>query len=57
MGRDVLVSWRAFAGFTIFLGLPLAVIRSVSPRKKGFLNAFAVEIPIFLVVRPAVGFD
>ncbi len=40
----------AFAGLTIFLGLPLAVIQSVSSRKKGFLNAFAVGILIFLVV-------
>ena len=40
----------AFAGFTIFLGLPLAVAQGVSPRKKGFLNAFAVGILIFLIV-------
>ena len=40
----------AFAGLTIFLGLPLAAAQSVSPRKKGFLNAFAIGILIFLIV-------
>ena len=38
------------AGFTIFLGLPLAAVRSVSARKKGFLNAVAIGILIFLIV-------
>ena len=40
----------AFAGLTIFLGLPLALAQSVSPMKKGFLNAFAIGILIFLIV-------
>ena len=40
----------AFAGLTIFLGLPLAVIQRVSLRVKGFLNAFAIGILIFLIV-------
>jgi ZIP family zinc transporter len=40
----------AFAGLTIFLGLPLAVIQSVSSKKKGFLNAVAIGILIFLTV-------
>lgn len=40
----------AFAGFTIFLGLPLAAIQSVDPKKKGFLNAIAIGILIFLTV-------
>jgi ZIP family zinc transporter len=40
----------AFAGLTIFLGLPLAVVQSVSLKKKGFLNAFAIGILIFLIV-------
>jgi ZIP family zinc transporter len=40
----------AFSGLTIFLGLPLAVAQGVSPRKKGFLNAFAIGILIFLIV-------
>ena len=40
----------AVAGFTIFLGLPLAVMQNVSPRKKGFLNAIAIGILLFLVI-------
>jgi len=39
----------AFAGFTIFLGIPVAVLH-VSSRKKGFLNAFAIGILIFLII-------
>jgi ZIP family zinc transporter len=40
----------AFAGFTIFLGLPIAVIQRIDPKKKGFLNAVAIGILIFLIV-------
>jgi zinc transporter, ZIP family len=40
----------AIAGFTIFLGLPLAVLRNLSPKKKGFLNAFAIGILVFLII-------
>ncbi len=40
----------AIAGFTIFLGLPLAVMQRVSFRKKGFLNAVAIGILLFLIV-------
>jgi zinc transporter, ZIP family len=40
----------AIAGFTIFLGLPLAVLQNVSPRKKGFLNALAIGILFFLII-------
>jgi len=39
----------AFAGFTIFLGLPV-VLFDVSERVRGFLNALAVGILLFLVV-------
>lgn len=39
----------AVAGLTIFLGLPLAVLQDVSARKKGFLNALAIGILIFLI--------
>ena len=39
----------AVAGFTIFLGLPVAVV-GIGDRVKGFLNAFAVGILIFLIV-------
>jgi zinc transporter, ZIP family len=38
------------AGFTIFLGLPLAALQNVSPKKKGFLNAFAIGILVFLII-------
>jgi ZIP family zinc transporter len=38
------------AGFTIFLGLPLAVLQNASPRKKGFLNAIAIGILVFLII-------
>jgi ZIP family zinc transporter len=40
----------AIAGFTIFLGLPLAVLQNVSSRKKGFLNAVAIGILLFLII-------
>jgi ZIP family zinc transporter len=40
----------AFAGLTILLGLPVAVVQRISIRKKGFLNAFAVGILIFLII-------
>ena len=38
----------AIAGFTIFLGLPLARARSVSLPVKGFLNAIATGVLLFL---------
>jgi ZIP family zinc transporter len=40
----------ATAGFTIFLGLPLAVVQSLSSGKKGFLNAVAIGILVFLII-------
>lgn len=40
----------AIAGFTIFLGLPLAVMKNLSTRTKGFLNAFALGILVFLII-------
>ena len=39
----------AIAGFTIFLGFPLALMNA-SAKKKAFLNALAIGILIFLVV-------
>jgi ZIP family zinc transporter len=39
----------SFAGFTIFLGLPV-VLMGISDRIRGFLNAFAVGILLFLIV-------
>jgi zinc transporter, ZIP family len=40
----------SIAGFTIFLGLPLARLQNVSPKKKGFLNAIAIGILVFLII-------
>ena len=44
-----LVALGGIAGFTIFLGLPVALL-GVSERTRQFLNALAVGILIFLVV-------
>jgi zinc transporter, ZIP family len=44
-----LVLLGSFAGFTIFLGLPI-VLLGISDRTRGFLNAFAVGILMFLIV-------
>ena len=40
----------AFAGLTIFIGFPLAIAQGASSRKKGFLNAIAIGILVFLTV-------
>jgi ZIP family zinc transporter len=45
-----LVLLGSIAGFTIFLGLPIAVLQNLSSLKKGFLNAFALGILIFLII-------
>src|SRR5206468_573153 len=39
----------AVAGFTVFLGLPVAILRNVSARAKGFLNAVSIGILVFLI--------
>jgi zinc transporter, ZIP family len=39
----------AVAGLTIFLGLPIALLPNVSRMKKGFLNALAMGILVFLI--------
>src|SRR3989442_453083 len=39
----------AIAGFTVFLGLPVAILRNVSARAKGFLNAVSIGILVFLI--------
>ncbi len=44
-----LVLLGSIAGFTIFLGLPVALL-GISDRAKGFLNAFAVGILMFLII-------
>jgi len=40
----------SIAGFMIFLGLPLARLQNVSPKRKGFLNAIAIGILVFLII-------
>ncbi len=45
-----LIMLGAIAGFTIFLGLPLAVMKNLSSQKKGFLNAIALGILVFLII-------
>ena len=40
----------SIAGFTIFLGLPFAALRHLSSNQKGFLNAAALGILIFLII-------
>ncbi|OLD79541.1 MAG: hypothetical protein AUG54_06280 [Ktedonobacter sp. 13_1_20CM_4_53_7] len=40
----------AIAGVTIFLGLPMALMLNVSRMKKGFLNALAMGILLFLII-------
>jgi len=40
----------SIAGFTIFLGLPVAALQHLSIKKKGFLNAFAIGILVFLII-------
>ena len=44
-----LVLIGSFAGFTIFLGLPI-VLLGIGDKVRGFLNAFAVGILMFLIV-------
>lgn len=40
----------AIAGFTIFLGLPVAGVKNLSANKKGLLNALALGILVFLII-------
>jgi ZIP family zinc transporter len=40
----------AFAGLTIFLGLPIALLQGLSSKAKGFFNAFAIGILVFLII-------
>lgn len=45
-----LVLLGAIAGFTIFLGLPIAAVKNISSNKKGLLNALALGILVFLII-------
>jgi ZIP family zinc transporter len=49
MSYQTTVLLGAIAGLTIFLGLPVARMRSTPKRLQGFLNAFATGILIFLL--------
>ena len=40
----------SIAGFTIFLGLPVAFLQRLTPKQKGFLNSFAIGILVFLII-------
>jgi ZIP family zinc transporter len=40
----------AVAGLTIFVGLPVALIRGIDNKKRGFLNALSIGILVFIVV-------
>jgi ZIP family zinc transporter len=40
----------AIAGFTIFIGLPLAAMKNLNAKTKGFLNALSLGILIFLII-------
>ena len=45
-----LVLLGAVAGFTIFLGLPVAIMKRVSANLKGFLNAVTIGVLIFILI-------
>jgi len=49
MSQATAVLLGAFAGATIFLGLPVARIRGIPKAVQGFLNAFATGILVFLM--------
>jgi ZIP family zinc transporter len=49
MSQAAAVALGAFAGITIFLGLPVARMRGLPKSVQGFLNAFATGILIFIL--------
>jgi len=49
VSQGTAVALGAFAGITIFLGLPVARMRGLSKGVQGFLNAFATGILIFIL--------
>lgn len=53
MGYFQLLVLGAIAGFTIFLGLPLAFWKAAGRRTRAFLNAFSAGILTFLLVEVA----
>jgi ZIP family zinc transporter len=50
LGYLGLLTLAAVAGFTIFIGLPIALLGTLSRSAKGFLSAFATGILVFLIV-------
>ncbi len=50
MALSDLVLLGAVAGFTIYLGLPIARMKSCSPRIKGMLNSAAAGVLLFLLI-------
>lgn len=50
MNSGVVSLLGAIAGFTIFLGLPIARLRGLKPSVQGFLNALATGVLVFLLV-------
>ena len=50
MNQTSVALMGAIAGATIFLGLPVARLKSVTSRAQGFLNAIATGVLLFLVV-------
>lgn len=51
MAFDIgILALAALAGGTIFLGLPVAMLRSVSPKTKAMLNYAAIGVLIFLLI-------
>ncbi len=53
LGFGMTVLLGAIAGFTIFLGLPIARARRLSPHAVALLNALAIGILLYLVVEIA----
>jgi len=49
MSQFTAVAVGAFAGATVFLGLPIARMRGLPKPVQGFLNAFATGILVFLL--------
>lgn len=47
---SVSITLGAIAGATIFLGLPIALLKKTGPKLRGFLNAVSTGILIFILV-------
>ena len=50
MITPLLLGLGAVAGFTIYLGLPVAAMKQVSASVKGFLNAITIGVLIFILI-------